>query len=254
MVARRAARWLCERRRVPRCNSCSASAVGFFFRAPWFSHRSSFQPALPLPLPLNRLPRSGASAANQQRCQTLGATAAAAHKLTFGSNFSLFFAPAVSLADGKKSLTVAFRHSKRQKSRRKPVLTTRCAEHDTPASPPQHFEAPACAASGGRSTISLAHFHNASSKRICMCHSCFIKVVCFRSKRVVHRPFPVVNHLQRLCPRSHHGAFPRRRPARAAAAHARLESDVCEQVWQCQLALAISVFSQKPVNAESCEG
>lgn len=165
-----------------------------------------------------------------------------------------FFAPAVSLADGK-SLTVAFRHSQRQKSRRKQVLTTRCAEHDvTPASPPQHFEAPACAASGGRSTISLAHFHNASSKRICMCHSCFIKVVCFRSKRVVHRPFHVVNHLQRLCPRSHHGAFPRRCPARVAAAHARLESDVCEQVWQGQLALAISVFSQKPVNAESCEG
>ena len=47
----RAARWLCERRRVPRNQTCSCQGRGVLFRFPTLCTRIPFSHALPLPPP-----------------------------------------------------------------------------------------------------------------------------------------------------------------------------------------------------------
>jgi hypothetical protein len=95
MVARRAARWLCEQRRVPRCNSCSASAVGVLFCAPLACSRSSFQPPLPLWFPLSCPPGPPPPppAASQQRCQTRQARGCYCTQTDFRFKLLVIFPP-----------------------------------------------------------------------------------------------------------------------------------------------------------------
>ena len=103
MVARRAARWLCEQRRVPRCNSCSASAVGVLFCAPLVCSRSSFEPPLPLRFPLScphpsprgkpaALPAHAISA-KPQRCQTRQARGCYCTQTDFRFKLLVIFPP-----------------------------------------------------------------------------------------------------------------------------------------------------------------
>ena len=136
MVARRAARWLCEQRRVPRCNSCSASAVGVLFCAPLVYSRSSFQPPLPLRFPLScpppLPPRQASSAARHDK-----RAAATAHKLTFGSNFSWsspLRRPISPRATNPAVMACGLRIAAREARARAAALLLQPAAHARPAS------------------------------------------------------------------------------------------------------------------------
>ena len=141
MVARRAARWLCEQRRVPRCNSCSASAVGVLFCAPLVCRRSSFQPPLPLRFPLScpppPSPRGKAAAlpahaisAKPQRCQTRQARGCYCTQTDFRFKLlEIFPPPPPYLAEGlplEPSHLGTPSARSAANSRRKPVPTACC--------------------------------------------------------------------------------------------------------------------------------